>query len=215
MKNKMGLKNENNLDENGKIVLDGFLNEYYDELLGYARHYLGGRHHDAEEVLGNVALNLFANGKANLYNSTMGKLRPWLYTAVNNACIDFKRSERRHSRYLHLDEDYGKGPRRNLSKNFLEDPSAEDPREVFLRQEVEEENTRIIDLAISKLPEDLREVVKPFYLEDMSCREVAEMLETPLGTVKSKLHRARKSLKGLFSPEPSSYLHLERYKAVA
>lgn len=49
--------------------------------------------------------------------------------------------------------------------------------------------------AIATLPERYRAVVVLYYLEDVSYPEIAEMLEMPLGTVKTHLHRARKELR--------------------
>jgi RNA polymerase sigma-70 factor (ECF subfamily) len=47
---------------------------------------------------------------------------------------------------------------------------------------------------VSELPENYRRVVRLFYLEERSYEEVARMLDLPLGTVKTHLHRARKEL---------------------
>src|ERR1035437_141237 len=47
---------------------------------------------------------------------------------------------------------------------------------------------------VAQLPENYRRVIMPFYMEDKSYDEVARMLELPLGTVKTYLHRARKQL---------------------
>jgi len=45
---------------------------------------------------------------------------------------------------------------------------------------------------VGELPENYRQVVMLFYLEERSCDEVALALDLPLGTVKTWLHRARK-----------------------
>jgi RNA polymerase sigma-70 factor (ECF subfamily) len=47
---------------------------------------------------------------------------------------------------------------------------------------------------IEELPEDHRRVLLLFYMEDRSYEEVAKLLDMPLGTVKTCLHRARKAL---------------------
>jgi RNA polymerase sigma-70 factor (ECF subfamily) len=46
---------------------------------------------------------------------------------------------------------------------------------------------------MSELPEDLREVFVLFELEEMAIKEIADTLELPIGTVGSKLRRARKA----------------------
>jgi RNA polymerase sigma-70 factor (ECF subfamily) len=47
---------------------------------------------------------------------------------------------------------------------------------------------------VAKLPDNYRQVVMLYYMEDKSYEEVARMLDLPLGTVKTNLHRARKQL---------------------
>lgn len=50
-------------------------------------------------------------------------------------------------------------------------------------------------MAISKLSREHREVVQLFYGEDLAIDDVASVLGVPAGTVKSRLHHARESLK--------------------
>lgn len=50
-------------------------------------------------------------------------------------------------------------------------------------------------MAIMELPEDLRILVTLYYIEGFSQKEISEILEIPTGTIKSKLSRARDSLK--------------------
>ena len=52
-----------------------------------------------------------------------------------------------------------------------------------------------LDAAIAALPERYRAVVMLYYLEDVSYPEIAEILELPLGTVKTHLHRAKRMLR--------------------
>ena len=47
---------------------------------------------------------------------------------------------------------------------------------------------------VGQLPENYRQVVMLFYMEERSYEEVSRMLEVPLGTVKTNLHRARQQL---------------------
>ncbi len=53
-------------------------------------------------------------------------------------------------------------------------------------------------MAIMELPEDLRVLVTLYYLEGFSLKEISEILDIPEGTIKSKLSRARDSLKEQF-----------------
>ena len=59
-----------------------------------------------------------------------------------------------------------------------------------------------LQAAIDRLPPDFRLVVVMFYFEDCSYRQIAEKLELPIGTVMSRLARAKKQLRdGLFEGE--------------
>ena len=51
-----------------------------------------------------------------------------------------------------------------------------------------------VDQLLRQLPEAQREVITLFYLQDQSIGEVAQQLDLPEGTVKSHLHRARRTL---------------------
>jgi RNA polymerase sigma-70 factor (ECF subfamily) len=57
-----------------------------------------------------------------------------------------------------------------------------------------------VERLLSALPENYRQVVSLFYLEDCSVEDVAAMLDMPVNTVKSLLHRARKRLAAVALP---------------
>jgi len=68
----------------------------------------------------------------------------------------------------------------------------EDPQGAFFDKIVDDEVLREID----KLPEAFRETLVLSDVEGMSYQEIAKILEIPVGTVKSRLFRARKVLQG-------------------
>ena len=55
-------------------------------------------------------------------------------------------------------------------------------------------STEQIARAIESLPEDFRVVATLYFMEDFGYQEIADMLECPLGTVRSRLHRGRRIL---------------------
>lgn len=69
------------------------------------------------------------------------------------------------------------------------DPSP-DPAEAFVRSS----ETAAVRSAIAELDEIYRTVIVMFYFDDMEVAEIAQVLELPAGSVKSRLHRARKLL---------------------
>jgi RNA polymerase sigma-70 factor (ECF subfamily) len=86
--------------------------------------------------------------------------------------------------------------------------SMRDPESQALRPVIAAE----IRAALDELPEDFRMVVLLADVEDLSYREIAEVLSCPIGTVMSRLHRGRRILKarlyeharelGIIGPEP-------------
>jgi RNA polymerase sigma factor (sigma-70 family) len=66
-----------------------------------------------------------------------------------------------------------------------------EPAEAFEQREVEQQ----IQMAIAELPEAQRSVVMLYYLGGYSQHEIGDFLDIPIGTVKTRLHHARKQLK--------------------
>jgi RNA polymerase sigma-70 factor (ECF subfamily) len=99
----------------------------------------------------------------------------WFDRIVANVCKDRLR-ERRGFRVLPLDDEVG------------ESPSAVDPfREALSRDE--------LGRLVRTLPSDQQVVVALRFWRDLSLDEIAERLDVPLGTVKSRLHYALKTLR--------------------
>jgi len=115
--------------------------------------------------------------KASQYRATAA-VGTWLYRISVNTCYDLLRKERRRPS--------------EAMPSYLDpaDPRAEDDyTSVELRPSVE--------AALATLTPDFRAVVVLSDIEGMSLPEVAEALEIPVGTVKSRLFRARRQLAGV------------------
>ncbi len=120
------------------------------------------------------------------------QLSTWLYRIVQNVYFDFYKRERRHQ---HLP---------------LEIPSEEDdePLELPIADEsidldehlLEQERQRVLREAIDQLPDYQRIVVLLFHEEQLSYEEIAAVTGLPLGTIKSRLNRARATLRELLEP---------------
>ena len=114
--------------------------------------------------------------KANQYRATAA-VGTWLYRIAVNTCYDLLRKERRRPS--------------EAMPSYLDpaDPRAQDQyASIELRPSVE--------AALATLTADFRAVIILSDVEGMSLPEVAEALEVPLGTVKSRLFRARRQLAG-------------------
>ena len=112
-------------------------------------------------------------------------LRPWLYRIARNTAFSHARSRAPAHEPL---EDHP-------------DPGAPDPSSDTLDFEDAEQVHRGL-LALS-LPH--REVLTLFFLEDLSVEEVATILGVPQGTVKSRLHHAKRALHKVIAEEASRH----------
>ena len=153
---------------------------YERELYNYLRRYLGDATL-AEDVFQNTFLQLHV--KLDLYEK--GRLvRPWLYMIATNQAIDALRKAGRH-RTVSLD---AKAPSEDESSTYAEliEGNEVDP---LASLEGAERRQWVRD-ALEQLPPYLKSVVIMAYFQELKYREIAEALEIPVGTVKSRLHAA-------------------------
>jgi RNA polymerase sigma-70 factor, ECF subfamily len=115
------------------------------------------------------------------------RLRPdsnvkvWMFTILRNVWRNQLRSQRAAPRIVELDSE---------RVGTFQDPHA------VLVTKMEGE---LVREAIRQLPEDAREIIVLREYEDMSYQEIADLLDCPLGTVMSRLGRARSRLRMLIS----------------
>lgn len=113
------------------------------------------------------------------------KFRPWLFTIGANKARDFLRSRaRRYTVPLQAAMSHN-DPNGQPFMDVLESPDIGP----ILQAENSEEAERVRQ-AVQRLPDSLREVLLLAYFHQFPYRQIAEMLEMPLGTVKSRLHTA-------------------------
>lgn len=113
----------------------------------------------------------------------------WLYRILTNCYLDLRKRER--SRPAASLDTLMEG-RMSESSSLTEAPSS-GPEEHALRAARED----AIQAAIRKLPEYQRAMLVMFHVEMLSYEQIAETLDLPVGTVKSRLNRARLSLREL------------------
>ena len=114
----------------------------------------------------------------------------WLYRIVTNLAKNrYVRQNRERARYFSYDTPQTNDPENDSPREF-DDPS-EDPR---LQAQRNEALARLDD-AVANLDDEFREVFLLRFHECMSYEQIAEAAEIPVGTVKSRINRARKTLK--------------------
>ncbi len=172
------------------------LRRYERELYGYLHRYLGNRAL-AEDVFQNTFLQLYL--KSGQYEQGR-PVRPWLYTIATHQAIDALRRNGRHqavSLEMVRDEKAGQGDVNGLVQML-------ESRDIGPFDQLSEQEQRArIRASVEQLPEPYRQVLLLAYYQGLKYREIAEVLDIPVGTVKSRLHAALLKLQGLWSQSPS------------
>jgi RNA polymerase sigma-70 factor (ECF subfamily) len=180
----------------GKTEAFGTLVRRYErELYGYLRRYLGDADL-AEDVFQNTFLQLYT--KRDQYE--VGRpVRPWLYTIATHQAIDALRRNGRHQA-VSLDQQRQELPEGEVH-SLIELLESQSPGPLEL-VEGEERRQRVRE-GVDRLPDFLRQVVVLAYYQGLKYREIAEILDIPVGTVKSRLHSALLKLQEAWSQSPS------------
>ena len=154
---------------------------YERELYSYLRRYLGSAEM-AEDVF--QATFLQVHLKCDRFDENR-RFRPWLYTVATNQAIDAQRRNKRH-RMVSLDRSVSAD---NVDIGALVDLLEGDERDP-LENVSQLERGQWVQEALDGLSESMRSVVHLVYYQGMKYREAAEILDIPVGTVKSRLHAA-------------------------
>lgn len=136
--------------------------------------------HDAEDLVQEAFLRAFKSF-GGYYG---GNSRSWLLTIVRNTCYTWLQN----NRVLHVTEPID-DKLDELGIDFA------DP-EVLLLQSVD---AQIVRQALTELPVEFREVVVLREIEGFSYKEIADVVDLPIGTVMSRLARGRKRLHALLA----------------
>jgi RNA polymerase sigma-70 factor (ECF subfamily) len=131
--------------------------------------------HDAEDVMQEASLRAFRY----FQTFTGGNARAWFLRIVHNTCCAW-RSRRVQPATDPFDEEHHSG-----------DGAGTDPEALFLHGR----DMRLIEDAMSHLPPRLQRLLVLRELEGLSYQELADALRIPIGTVMSRLSRARRALR--------------------
>ena len=116
----------------------------------------------------------------------------WLFRIVTNVYLD-RRKRTRNKQHLSLEE-YIELEENSVARQ-IEDPSPTPAHAVE-----QNERTSLLQGAIVTLPHDQRAMILLYHTEGLSYEEIASVLELPIGTVKSRLNRARLKLREKLEP---------------
>jgi len=171
---------------------DGDISSFEQLILGYEKliynvcYRIMSNPDDAKDISQEVLIKIYRNiDKCKDIKS----FKSWVYAIINNACIDEIR--KRKGKYTDSLDDSIDSEEGSIDKQI---PSSDlTPEQVMVRTETVDE----VQTAISKLPEKYRILIVLRDIQGLSYDDISNITSDPLGTIKSRLSRARKSLKDI------------------
>jgi RNA polymerase sigma-70 factor, ECF subfamily len=155
--------------------------KYQDKIYNLCRHMLGNAH-NAEDAAQDAFLKAFQalptfRPDASLYT--------WLYRIATNTCIDYKRKPVFESLFG------GSGEGENLVHDRASD--APSPEKLYQSKQIDQ----ALQKSLGRLSPKLRAIIVLKEIEELSYEEIADTLDISMGTVKSRIARARTALQRL------------------
>jgi len=137
--------------------------------------------HDADDVTQDAMLRAYR-----FFPGLRGEPRPWLLAIVRNVCWTWLKAKR------------------PAELDVIDEIEAETPGpDVLLAREVDR---KALNDAIASLPVPFREAIILRELEDLSYKQIAHIADVPIGTVMSRLARARRMLADALRPQAAAPL---------
>ncbi len=150
-------------------TLPELVDDYYDRLYRFA-YRLSGSATDAEDL----TQQTFLTAQTNLHQLREPEhAKAWMFTIMRNT--------------------YLKGRRRKIQTDVISLEHAPEPSETA--DEAAQLRLEELQGVMDELPDEFREPLTLFYFQDFSYKEIADILEVPLGTVMSRLARGKKHLR--------------------
>ncbi len=167
--------------------LDRFAEKYQARLLALARRVIGN-HEDALDTLQEILIQVDQSlprfkGKSSLYT--------WAFRLATNVCLNYETRLGRTNSHAPLDEG-------SSDAILLPVARPDDNPDTSCRSRFRQ---HLVEQALLKLPETQRAVLVLCDLEDMTALEIAKILQLSVNVVKSRLHRARATLKRMVEKE--------------
>lgn len=151
---------------------------------------LSGNYDEASDISVDVFMRLFQAIKLFRGDSNF---TTWLFRIVTNVYLD-RRKKMRNRQHLSIEE-YIETEESSMARQ-VEDPG---PTPDMIAES--DEKSAILQAAISLLPDYQRAMIVLYHTEGLSYEEIAEVFTLPIGTVKSRLNRARLSLRTKLEPD--------------
>ncbi|TSC85626.1 MAG: RNA polymerase sigma-70 factor, ECF subfamily [Parcubacteria group bacterium Gr01-1014_8] len=162
--------------QGGDIDAFGILVDRYEQKLArYGRRFVA-RDEDIQDIVQDVFVSAYQNIQG--FDATL-RFSPWIYRIAHNACVNALRKSGRTAFSYDFDA--------LVSHHVYEDP-AESERDV-------KDMRLLLDRGLDKMQAKYREILILHYYEDMQYRDIADILQIPIGTVSIRMKRAKEALR--------------------
>ncbi|MBT5483108.1 MAG: sigma-70 family RNA polymerase sigma factor [Gammaproteobacteria bacterium] len=139
----------------------------------------------SEEIVQETMIKVWQ--KAASFNIEKANASTWIFTIARNTRIDLLRKNARHFQNKATSDQYE-------DAFDVDDIWVENENEDVFNQLAKQRNSEMLHESMKALPEEQSLILRKVYLEDKSHSEIAEELELPLGTVKSRVRLALNKL---------------------
>ncbi|MFA6416824.1 MAG: sigma-70 family RNA polymerase sigma factor [Patescibacteria group bacterium] len=160
-------------------VFSYLVSRYKDKLLRYIRRLSSVGLEEAEDMLQNIFIKVYLN--LNDFDDSL-KFSSWIYRIAHNEVIDNYRKRKARPQLLDIDIKDSQISELAGDTNLLEE---------LARQELKQE----ISAAISRIDVKYQEMIILKYLEEKDYQEISDIIKKPLGTVASRMNKAKAELK--------------------
>ena len=173
----------------GDIVSFNELVQRFEKRIFNFAYRMSGNYDDASDVAQEVFIRVF-----NSINTFRGEANftTWLYRIVTNVYLDERKKQKSHlltslEEHIDLDEN-------SVTRQFVDGKPTPD----LVVEQMERDD--LLKEAIQELPDYQRAMVLLYHTQGKSYEEISEIMDMPIGTVKSRLNRARLALKQKLIP---------------
>lgn len=170
------------------IELPGFEKEalpWLDAVFRFGLRLTGGNQAEAEDLTQETFLRAYRHWSTYTPGTSC---RSWLFTICRNAFLRGRERQGRRGEVLESELDHA--VEAMASAKALGEIRTDDPERNFFDSFVDAE----IEAAVAKLPPEFHDALVMSDIEGLSYGEIAEVLDVPVGTVKSRLYRGRRLL---------------------
>ncbi|MDP4280896.1 MAG: RNA polymerase sigma factor [Bacteroidota bacterium] len=162
-----------------EVAIGYLVGNYQNNISKTAYHFVNNRE-DAEDITQEVLLEVLRSIGRFRSNAA---LSTWIYRITVNRSLDFLRKQKNKKMFLRLETILGLN-------------SVKDPPETLLTedQQLEKENRMVLDKAVNELPGNQKIAFVLSKYDELSCREIADIMNLSLSSVESLVHRAKLNL---------------------